>query len=61
MTTPRGGASLRCLPADERKGEQVPDTAVAATYVDAENQILSASNGVDYAYRATGDADAARS
>ena len=37
----------------------MPDTTVAATYVDAENQMLSASNGVDYAYRATGDADAA--
>jgi pimeloyl-ACP methyl ester carboxylesterase len=37
----------------------VPETAVAATYVDAENQMLSASKGVDYAYRATGDAEAA--
>ena len=37
----------------------MPETKVAATYVDAENQMLSASNGVDYAYRATGDADAA--
>jgi len=37
----------------------VPETTVATTYVDAENQMLSASNGVDYAYRATGDADAA--
>ena len=37
----------------------MPETTVAATYVDAENQMLSASNGVDYAYRATGDADAA--
>jgi hypothetical protein len=37
----------------------VPETTVAATYVDAENQMLSASNGVDYAYRATGDVDAA--
>ena len=30
------------------------DTGLVATYVDAENQVLSASNGVDYAYRATG-------
>ena len=30
------------------------DTATAATYVDAVTQLLSASNGVDYAYRATG-------
>ena len=36
----------------------MPETTVAATYVDAENQMLSASNGVDYAYRATGAADA---
>jgi pimeloyl-ACP methyl ester carboxylesterase len=28
------------------------------TYVDAETQMLSASNGVDYAYRATGTSDA---
>ena len=33
------------------------NTAVA-TYVDAETQMLSAANGVDYAYRATGAADA---
>ena len=30
------------------------ETALVATYVDAETQVLSASNGVDYAYRATG-------
>ena len=29
------------------------------TYVDADNQVLSASNGVDYAFRSTGAADAA--
>ena len=29
-----------------------------ATYVDAETQVLSASNGVEYAYRATGASDA---
>ena len=29
----------------------MPETTVAATYVDAENQLLSAPNGVDYAYR----------
>jgi pimeloyl-ACP methyl ester carboxylesterase len=28
------------------------------TYVDAENQVLNASNGVDYAYRTTGASDA---
>ena len=33
-------------------------TAAVATYVDAETQVLSASNGVDYAYRATGASDA---
>jgi pimeloyl-ACP methyl ester carboxylesterase len=37
----------------------VPDTGSVAPYVDAGNQVLSASNGVDYAYRATGAADAA--
>ncbi len=36
----------------------MPETTEAATYVDAENQMLSASNGVDYAYRATGASDA---
>ena len=30
------------------------ETAPVATYVDAETQVLSASNGVDYAYRLTG-------
>ena len=34
------------------------ETTMAATYVDAENQILSAPNGVDYAYRVTGASDA---
>ena len=34
------------------------ETASVATYVDAETQVLSASNGVDYAYRATGASDA---
>ena len=33
-------------------------TAPVATYVDAQNQVLSASNGVDYAYRSTGAPDA---
>jgi pimeloyl-ACP methyl ester carboxylesterase len=37
----------------------VSDTGSVATYVDAENQVLSASNGVDYAYRTTGASDAA--
>jgi pimeloyl-ACP methyl ester carboxylesterase len=36
----------------------VSETASVATYVDAETQVLSASNGVDYAYRATGPSDA---
>jgi pimeloyl-ACP methyl ester carboxylesterase len=36
----------------------VADTRSAAAYVDAANQLLSASNGVDYAYRATGAPDA---
>jgi pimeloyl-ACP methyl ester carboxylesterase len=36
----------------------VTQTTVAATYVDAENQMLSAPNGVDFAYRVTGAADA---
>jgi pimeloyl-ACP methyl ester carboxylesterase len=34
------------------------ETALVATYVDAENQVLSAANGVDYAYRTTGPSDA---
>jgi pimeloyl-ACP methyl ester carboxylesterase len=33
-------------------------TASSATYVDAENKVLSASNGVDYAYRTTGASEA---
>ena len=37
----------------------MPETTADATYVDAENQMLSASNGVHYAYRVTGDAEAA--
>ena len=39
------------------KGEPVSETALAATYVDAKNQVLTAANGVDYAYRSTGGAD----
>jgi pimeloyl-ACP methyl ester carboxylesterase len=35
----------------------VSETTTAVTYVDAETQVLSASNGVDYAYRATGASD----
>ncbi len=35
------------------------ETAAVATYADAETQVLSASNGVDYAYRTTGVSDAA--
>ena len=30
------------------------ETALVPTYVDAKNQVLSASNGVEYAYRSTG-------
>ena len=33
------------------------ETTPVATYVDAETQVLSAANGVDYAYRTTGAAD----
>jgi pimeloyl-ACP methyl ester carboxylesterase len=40
------------------KGERVSETEAVATYVDAETQVLSASNGVDYAYRTTGASDA---
>jgi pimeloyl-ACP methyl ester carboxylesterase len=36
----------------------VSETRSVATYVDAETQVLSASSGVDYAYRATGASDA---
>jgi pimeloyl-ACP methyl ester carboxylesterase len=35
----------------------VCNTASLATYVDVQTQMLSASNGVDYAYRSTGAAD----
>jgi pimeloyl-ACP methyl ester carboxylesterase len=40
------------------KGEHVSETTLAAKYVDAENEMLAASNGVSYAYRATGAAHA---
>ena len=33
--------------------------AAAVTYVDAETDVLSATNGVNYAYRATGASEAA--
>jgi pimeloyl-ACP methyl ester carboxylesterase len=36
----------------------VSDTASAPAYVDAKNEMLTASNGVDYAHRITGGADA---
>jgi pimeloyl-ACP methyl ester carboxylesterase len=36
----------------------VSDSGSAARYVDAPNQTLSAANGVDYAYRTTGSAEA---
>jgi pimeloyl-ACP methyl ester carboxylesterase len=35
----------------------VSETALAARYVDAKTQLVSASNGVDYAYRVTGESD----
>ena len=38
--------------------QALSETAVATKYVDAETQVLSASNGVGYAYRATGGSDA---
>ena len=34
------------------------DTGAVPTYVDAETQVLGASNGVDYAHRVTGPSDA---
>jgi pimeloyl-ACP methyl ester carboxylesterase len=40
------------------KGEQMPDTTPPPPYVDAANQVLAASNGVNYAYRATGVSEA---
>jgi pimeloyl-ACP methyl ester carboxylesterase len=36
----------------------VHENAAVATYVDAETRVLRATNGVEYAYRATGAADA---
>jgi pimeloyl-ACP methyl ester carboxylesterase len=43
--------------AAELKAERVSETASALRYVDADTQVLSAANGVDYAYRATGPSD----
>ena len=34
------------------------DTSSVATYIDAETRVLSAPNGVEYAYRTTGSSDA---
>src|SRR6201990_681790 len=34
-------------------------STVTPTYVDAENQVVAAANGVNYAYRSTGDSDVA--
>ena len=34
------------------------ETATVAKYVDAETHVVTASNGVDYAYRTAGDSDA---
>jgi pimeloyl-ACP methyl ester carboxylesterase len=39
------------------KGEYVSEAAPVTTYIDAETQVLSASNGVSYAYRVTGASD----
>jgi pimeloyl-ACP methyl ester carboxylesterase len=39
------------------KGDHVSTTSPATAYIEAETQVLSADNGVDYAYRATGAAD----
>jgi pimeloyl-ACP methyl ester carboxylesterase len=39
------------------KGEHVSENAPVLTYVDAETRALSAANGVEYAYRATGASD----
>jgi hypothetical protein len=36
----------------------VSETASVATYVDAETHMITALNGVNYAYRATGISDA---
>src|SRR3954453_13725841 len=41
-----------------KKEKQVSDTGLVASYVDADNKVLSAANGVDYAYRTTGASDA---
>jgi pimeloyl-ACP methyl ester carboxylesterase len=41
------------------KGESVSETKPIATYIDTETEVVSAANGVDYAYRITGAADAA--
>jgi pimeloyl-ACP methyl ester carboxylesterase len=40
------------------KGDHMPETAAVATYVDAATQKLSATNGIDYAYRVTGESEA---
>jgi pimeloyl-ACP methyl ester carboxylesterase len=50
---------LRLLGSPNKKGAKVSDTTTVASYVDADTQVLSASNGVDYAYRATGAAEGA--
>src|SRR6266513_1917894 len=45
-------------PQTTAKGGPMSDTSSVATYIDAETRVLSAPNGVDYAYRATGSSDA---
>jgi pimeloyl-ACP methyl ester carboxylesterase len=52
------GGTFQCLAADECEGGKVTETTAAAKYVEAENQMLAASNGVSYAYRASGASDA---
>ena len=50
------GSDDAVYPHPSTKEKQMSQTA--STYVDADTQVLSASNGVDYAYRATGTSDA---
>jgi pimeloyl-ACP methyl ester carboxylesterase len=58
MTAAIGERSLPPTALRNAKGDHVSTTATITTYVDAGTQVLSASNGVDYAYRATGGSDA---
>src|SRR3954465_7617368 len=56
--TPPAGPRSRLPGSPNAKGEQVTETMQVAPYFDAETHVLSAFNGVDYAYRATGASDA---